>query len=337
MTQSPRVFVTRSLPGAEPLARLRATAEVDVWEHPRPPQRDELLARTRGCRALLPMLTERIDADVLDVCPEITVVANMAVGIDNIDVDAATARGVLVTNTPDVLTETTADMAFALLLAAARRVTDGERAIRAGEWGPWHPTWLLGHEVHGATLGIVGAGRIGRAVAQRASGFGMRVLYYSRSDAPGFPGTRVDFDTLLAQSHFVSVHVPLTSETAGMFDAAAFRKMRADAVFVNTARGGVVDQAALRDALVSGVIAAAGIDVTTPEPLSPSDRLLSAPNLVVTPHLGSSTEQTRIAMATLAVDNLVTALAGERPRNLVNPEAWETRRAANVGAQGVRS
>lgn len=276
------------------------------------------------------MLTERIDAKVLDAAPELAVVANMAVGIDNTDVGAATARGVLVTNTPDVLTETTADMAFALLLAAARRVTDGERAVRGGEWGPWHPTWLLGHEVYGATLGIVGAGRIGRAVARRASGFGMRVLYHSRSEVPDFPGLRVDLDTLLGQSHFVSVHVPLTAETAGTFDAAAFARMRHDAVFVNTARGGGVDQDALREALVTGTIAAAGIDVTTPEPLPTTDPLLSAPNLIGTPHLGSATEQTRIAMATLAVDNPLTALAGERPPNLVNPEAWAGARVSAV-------
>lgn len=325
MDERPRVFVTRALPGSEPLARLRAAAAVTVWEADRPPARDELLARVRGCRALLPMLTERIDAEVLDACPGLTVVANMAVGYDNVDLAAATERGVLVTNTPDVLTETTADMAFALLLAAARRVPEGERMVRAGAWGPWHPTWLLGREVHGATLGIVGAGRIGRAVARRAGGFGMHVLYHSRHTASDFPGERVDFDTLLAQSHFVSVHVPLTAETTRMFDAVTFGKMRPDAVFVNTARGGIVDQSALREALVAGTIAAAGLDVTTPEPLPPSDPLLSAPNLVVTPHLGSSTEPTRIAMAALAVDNLLAALAGARPRNLVNADAWGRR------------
>jgi phosphoglycerate dehydrogenase-like enzyme len=181
---------------------------------------------------------------------------------------------------------------------------------------------MLGHEVHGATLGIVGAGRIGRATAARAVGFGMRVLYASRSEAQDFPGERVDLDTLLRESHFVSVHVPLSDATRGIFDAATFARMRPDAIFINTARGGVVDQPALLDALRRGVIAGAGLDVMTPEPLPPDDPLLTAPNLVVTPHLGSSTEATRVAMAALAVDNLRTALAGERPRHLVNAEAW---------------
>jgi glyoxylate reductase len=188
--------------------------------------------------------------------------------------------------------------------------------IRQGAWGPWQPAWMLGHEVHGATLGIVGAGRIGRATAARAAGFGMRVLYASRSQAGNFPGERVDLDTLLRESHFVSVHVPLTDETRGMFDASVFARMRPDAIFINTARGGVVDQPALIDALQRGAIAGAGLDVMTPEPLPPHDPLLAAP------HLGSSTEATRVAMAALAVDNLLAALTGERPRHLVNAEAW---------------
>lgn len=322
MPERPRVFVTRALPGAAPLERLRAAANVEVWPGDVPPTVDDLRAGVQGCSGILSMLTERVDAALLDTCPGLVAVANMAVGYDNIDVAAATARGVLVTNTPDVLTETTADMAWALLLATARRVVEGERLIRKGAWGPWHPSWMLGHEVHGATLGIVGAGRIGRATAARASGFGMRVLYASRSEAPGFPGERVDLDTLLVESHFISVHVPLTDETRGMFDAATFGRMRPDAIFINTARGGVVDQPALLDALRRGVIAGAGLDVMSPEPLPPDDPLLTAPNLVATPHLGSSTEATRVAMAALAVDNLLAALAGERPKHLVNAEAW---------------
>ena len=322
MPERPRVFVTRALPGEAPLARLRAAADVAVWPGDVPPGADDLRAGAQGCAGILSMLTERIDAALLDACPGLVAVANMAVGYDNVDLPAATARGVLVTNTPDVLTETTADMAWALLLAAARRVVEGERMIRDGAWGPWHPSWMLGHEVHGATLGIVGAGRIGRATAARAAGFGMRVLYASRSAHPDFPGERVGLDRLLRESHFVSVHVPLTDETRGMFDAAAFARMRLDAIFVNTARGGVVDQPALLDALRRGVIAGAALDVMTPEPLPPDDALLTAPNLVVTPHLGSSTQATRVAMAALAVDNLLAALAGERPKHLVNADAW---------------
>jgi glyoxylate reductase len=322
MDRRARVFVARVLPGTEPLERLRDAADVDLWRDERPPRADELRERATGCDGVLAMLTDRIDEQLLAVCDTVRVVANMAVGYDNVDVAAATARGVLVTNTPDVLTETTADMAWALMLAAARRVTDGEHAVREGTWGPWRPTWLLGREVHGATLGIVGAGRIGTATARRASGFGMRVLYHSRNEHAGFPGERVALDALLAQSHFVSVHVPLTAETALMFNDGTFQKMPRDAVFVNTSRGGVVDQPALVRALEQGTIAAAGLDVTTPEPLPPDDPLLRAPNLVVTPHLGSATERTRVAMASLAVDNLLAALAGSRPPNLVNPDAW---------------
>ena len=322
----PRVFVTRTLPGSAPLERLRAAATPEVWPLDRPPTADEVAECAAGCAGLLTMLTERVDTALLDRRPEVRVVANMAVGYDNIDVAAATERGVLVTNTPGVLTETTADLAFALLLGAARRLPDGERAVHEGAWGPWHPTWMLGREIHGTTLGIVGPGRIGTAVARRAAGFGMRVLYHGRRDAAGFPGERVDLGALLTTSDFVSVHVPLSAETEGMFGAEAFARMQPHAIFVNTARGGVVDQAALRDALVRGEIGGAALDVTTPEPLPPDDPLLEAPNLLVTPHLGSATGATRERMAELAVDGLLAGLAGERPKHLVNPEAWERRR-----------
>lgn len=331
----PHVFVTRTLPGTEPLARLRAAADVEVWPEVRPPAADELLRGVTHADGLLTMITDRIDGAVMDAAPALRVVAQMAVGYDNIDVAAATARSVAVTNTPDVLTETTADLAFALLLAAARRLPDGEAAVRGGQWGPWHPTWMLAHDVHDTTLGIVGGGRIGAAVARRAAGFGMRVLYHSRHPQPTFPGERVEFAALLAQSQFVSVHVPLTPETAGMFDTAAFAAMRPDAVFVNTARGGVVDQTALLEALQSGTIAAAALDVMSPEPLPPDDPLLAAPNLIVTPHLGSATERTRIAMASMAVDDLVAALEGRQPKHLVNPQVWVSPEASST-AQGRR-
>ena len=319
----PRVFVTRVLPGSTPLERLCAATAPVLWALDRPPTYEEVVERSAGCAGLLTMLTERVDAALLDCRPEVRVVANMAVGFDNVDVAAATERGVLVTNTPGVLTETTADLAFALLLGAARRLAAGEQAVRDGAWGPWHPTWMLGSAVHGATLGIVGPGRIGAAVARRAQGFGMRVLYHGRREAPGFPGERAGLDTLLATSDFVTVHVPLNAETEGMFGVEAFARMQQHAIFVNTARGGVVDQDALRDALVRGEIGGAALDVTTPEPLPPGDPLLDAPNLLVTPHIGSATGPTRERMADLAVDGLLAALAGERPKHLVNPEAWE--------------
>ena len=322
------MLVTRALPGEAPLTRLTTTPSlnVDVWEAATPITAETLAERGSTCAGLLTMLTDRVDGPLLDACPRVRVVANMAVGYDNIDVPAATARGVLVTNTPGVLTETTADLAFALLLASARRLAEGEAAVRSGAWGPWQPSWLLGREVSGATLGIVGPGRIGAAVARRAAGFGMRVLYHGRHEVPNFPGERTTFEELLDASDFVSAHVPLTPETASLFDEAAFRRMRRTATFINTARGGVVDQVALARALQRGDIAAAALDVTTPEPLPPNDPLLRAPNLLVTPHVGSATQATRERMANLAIDGLLAGLAGERPLHLVNPSAWEHRR-----------
>ncbi len=316
--------MTRTLPGGSaegsPLARLRAAMEVDAWEVDAPPSTEALLDRSLHCDGLLTMLTERVDAALLDARPSIRVVANMAVGYDNIDVPACTQRGVLVTNTPGVLTDATADMTWALLLAAARRLPEGRAAIEGGTWGPWHPTWLLGSEVTGRTLGIVGPGRIGAAVARRAQGFEMRVLYAGRSAKPDFPGEFVPLDELLARADFVSVHVPLTPETHGMCDAEFFGRMQAHAVFVNTSRGPVVDQPALIEALERGRIAGAGLDVMTPEPLPPDAPLLRAPRLVLAPHLGSATLETRTRMAHLAVDGLLAGLAGERPRHLVNPD-----------------
>lgn len=327
MTERPRVFVSRRLPGGEaegsPLATLRAHADVDVWDGELPPPPEVMRARAERCEGLLTVLTERVDAALLDACPRVRGIANMAVGYDNIDVPACTARGVLVTNTPGVLTDATADMTWALLLAAARRLPEGDAALRGGAWGPWHPTWLLGHRVSGATLGIVGPGRIGRAVAERARGFGMTVLYAGRREVAGFPGTFVPLDDLLARAEYVTMHVPLTPDTAGMCNAGFFSRMRPDAIFLNTTRGGVVDQPALVEALRTGQIAGAGLDVMTPEPLPIDDPLLSAPHLVVAPHLGSATLETRTAMARLAVEGLIASLDGRVASNTVNAEALE--------------
>ncbi len=326
MTERPRVFISRTLPGgtgpASPLARVLDAAEVDVWPDFPPPSPDTFATRARDVHGVLTTLTERVNAEFLEACPLLRVVANIAVGYDNIDVPACTERGVLVTNTPGVLTDTTADMAFALMLAVARRLADGERAIRDGEWGPWHPTWLLGTEVHGSTLGLLGPGRIAAAVARRARGFDMRVIYCGRREVPDFPGERVTMDELLAQSDFISVHVPLTDETAGICDRSFFERMQPHAIFVNTTRGGVVDQPALIAALHDGQIAGAGLDVMTPEPLPVDDPLLDAPNLVLTPHVGSATHTTRVKMAHLAVDGLLAGLAGLQPQHLVNPEVY---------------
>jgi glyoxylate reductase len=298
-----RVFVTRHLPFPA-LDRLAAEHEVEVWPEAGPPAPEQLRAGAREADGLLSLLTDRIDAELLDACPRLKVVANMAVGTDNVDLEAAAARGVVVGNTPGVLTEATAELAFALLLAAARRLHEGEAAVRNGEWPPWQPAWLLGTEVSGSTLGIVGRGRIGESVARRAEAFGMQVLHSSRSS--GLP-----LEELLERSDFVSLHCPLTPETRHLIDARALAHMRPTAILVNTSRGPVVDQAALREALLAGTIAGAALDVTDPEPLPPEDPLLDAPNLLVVPHVGSATTRTRSRMAGLAVDNLLAALAGQ--------------------------
>ena len=320
----PRVFVTRELPG-DALDRLRSEVELELWREQEPPPHERLLDAVRDVDGLLCLLTDTIDAELLAAAPRLRVVSTMSVGYDNIDVEAATRHGVLVANTPGVLTETTADFAFALLLAAARRLPEGERAVREGRWTAWHPSFLVGRDVHGATLGIVGLGQIGQAVARRARGFGMRVLYHSRTrklDVEKELGvTYATFIELLEQSDFVTVHLPLTADTHHLFDDDAFGRMKPAAVFVNTARGAVVDEAALQRALETKRIAAAAIDVAEQEPLPKSDMLLRLPNLLVTPHIASASVATRARMATLAAENLLDALAGRAPAHCVNPEA----------------
>jgi glyoxylate reductase len=294
-----RVFVTRRLPGAA-LQRLAAEHDVDVWPERMPPPPEVLRERTAHVDGLLALLTDRIDAALIEASPDLRVISNYAVGSDNVDLDAATARGIPVGITPDVLTEATADLAFAGLLAAARRLPEAMAAVREGRWQTWEPDWLLGHDVHGATLGIVGYGRIGQAVARRAEGFSMRIL----------ATPRMPLDEVLTQSDAVTLHVPLTSETRHLIDADALARMKPTAILVNTARGGVVDQEALARALHRGEIAGAALDVTDPEPLPPDHPLLDAPNLLVLPHIGSATHTARERMADLAVDNLLAGLAG---------------------------
>lgn len=295
-----RVFVTRALPGSA-LDRLRDAHDVAVHEGALPPTREQLLAGVSGADGLLCLLTDRVDAALLDAAPHLRVVSNYAVGSDNVDLSAVAARGIPVGVTPDVLTEATADLAFALLLAVARRLDEAAADVRAGRWRTWEPQGWLGADVHGATLAIVGPGRIGAAVARRAAGFAMEVLTVGRGD---------DLHTALARADFVSLHVPLTGATATLIDAAALRAMKPTAYLVNTARGGVVDQAALRLALTEGWIAGAALDVTDPEPLPPDDPLLQSPNLLVVPHIGSATRSARERMADMAVDNLLAGLDG---------------------------
>ncbi len=297
-----RCFVTRSLPGGA-LDRLRSEHEVEVWEERLPPPREALIDRVAGVEGLLCLLTDTVDREVIDAASDLRVISNYAVGSDNVDLDAASEREIPVGVTPDVLTEATADLAFALLLAAARRIVEANAEARGGEWLTWEPARLLGQEVHGATLGIVGMGRIGRAVAERASGFGMTVVHSGRSGG-------VPLDELLSASDFVSIHCPLTPETRGLIGERELRLMRPTAVLVNTARGPIVDGAALLRALEEGWIAAAALDVIDPEPPPADHPLLTAPNLTIVPHIGSATHATRERMADLAVDNLIAGLAG---------------------------
>lgn len=316
-----RVFVTRRLPG-DALDRLGRAADLDVWPDDLPPLYDELARRAAGADGLICLLTDRIDAALLDGAPRLRVVSNVAVGYDNIDVAAATGRGIAVGNTPGVLTETTADLAFALMLAAARRIVEAERCVREGRWRTWDPHLLLGYDVHGATLGIVGFGQIGRSVARRARGFDMRVLYASRSAAADADGAeRVGLDELLRAADFVSLHVPLTPRTRHLIGEPELRAMKRTAVVVNTSRGPVVDQAALVRALEEGWIAAAGLDVAEVEPVPPGDALLRAPNVTLLPHIGSASHATRERMASMAADNCLAGLRGEPLPHPVPPRA----------------
>ncbi len=319
-----KIVVTRVIPerGLNMLREAFGEESISVARQDGPIPRTELLEVVPGADALLPMLTERIDDELLDAAgPQLKIVANHAVGYDNIDVAAAKRHGVIVTNTPGVLTETTADLAWTLLMAAARRIGESERFLRNGQWTCWGPMQLLGVDIHGATLGIFGMGRIGQAMARRASGFGMRILYtdsfrLSEEDERVLNAARADKDTLLRESDFITVHCPLTPETRHAFSTAEFAAMKPTAVFVNTSRGPVVDEAALADALKTGEIFAAGIDVYEEEPkVHPA--LLKCENAVLIPHLGSASVETRSRMAAIAARNIVACLSGEVPPNVV--------------------
>ena len=303
-----RVFVTRQLPG-EALDRLVAEHDVEIWPERLPPPRSELMARAPDLEGLLSLLTDPVDAELIEAAPKLRAISNYAVGVDNVDVEAAAARGIPVGNTPDVLTDSTADLAIALMLAIGRRLAEGEAFVRAGEWRTWEPALMLGRDLHGATVGIVGYGRIGRAVGRRLEGFGCEVLTSTRSD---------DLAGLLERSDFVTLHCPLTPTTRGLIDEGALRLMKPTAYLVNTARGPIVDTNALARALHAGELAGAALDVTDPEPLPAGHPLLDAPNLLVVPHVGSATVATRERMADMAVDNLLAGLVGEPMPNQVN-------------------
>jgi len=325
---APRVLVTRRIPDAGLKLVLDAT-DADLWEDELPPPRDELLRRVAGVEGLLSLLTDRVDDELLDAAGgQLKVISNFAVGFDNIDVPACTRRGIPVGNTPGVLTETTADLAFALLMAVARRLTEGYDHVRQDRWKTWGPMLLLGRDIHGATLGIVGFGRIGREMAKRASGFGMRVLYHdvhraSPDDEAALNAESVEMDRLLAESDFVSLHTNLTPETEHLLDADAFGRMKRGAIVINTSRGPVIDPDALERALASGQIGGAGLDVTDPEPMRADHPLLHHPNCLVVPHIASASVATRDRMAEMAAGNLLSGLRGERLPTPVNPEVYD--------------
>lgn len=312
----PRVFVARVIP-EEGLDAIRAACDMDLWEDELPPPRDELLRRVAGCDGVLTLLTDRVDDEFLDAAgPGLKVVSNYAVGFDNVDVGACARRGVPVGNTPGVLTETTADLAWALLMAVARRLPEGDRYVRDGRWKTWGPLLLLGPDVHGATIGIVGFGRIGQAMARRAQGFGMEILYHDVNRLPEavsspLGATYVPLEDLLGRSDLVTLHVNLTPETRHLISDSTLALMKPTAVLVNTSRGPVVDQPALARALREGTIWAAGLDVTDPEPIPLDDPLMGLDNCLIVPHIASASRATRGKMAAMAAANLIAGVRGE--------------------------
>lgn len=318
----PKVFVTRSLPGPA-LAQLADSVSLLCWSNPAPITAIQLREELREAEGLLCMLTDRIDEALLAAAPKLRVVSSCSVGVDHVDVAALTRRRIPLGHTPGVLVEATADLTFALLLATARRITEAERFVRAGQWTParrWEPELLLGKDLHGATLGLIGLGAIGQAVAKRAQGFGLKLIGWTPSGRV-VPGVKAaSFEEVLTQADFVSLHIALSARTIKLIDAAALAHMKRDAILINTARGGLVDEAALVAALCSGQLCAAGLDVFEHEPMAADHPLLALPNVVVVPHIGSATQGTRSRMAQLAVDNLLAGLRGLPMLHCVNPE-----------------
>lgn len=328
MANKPRVFVTRKI-HPEAVARLAETAEVEVWPDAEPPSKQVLLEKLPAVDGLLTMLTDPIDAEVIAAGgSKLKVISQLAVGYDNIDLAAATERGIPVGHTPGVLTETTADFTWALLMAAARRVVEADAEVRSGLWQPWGPDVLTGMDVYGATIGIIGLGRIGKAVAKRAVGFSMRVLYYDNSrDLEAEKTLGIEYaslDDLLHSSDFITMHVYYSAESHHLIDRERLQQMKPTAVLVNTSRGAVVDPEALTWALQTGQIAAAGIDVFDPEPIPSGHPILQSKNLVITPHIASASKETRRRMALIAVGNVIAGLQGARLPHCANPQVYES-------------
>jgi glyoxylate reductase len=319
-----KIFVTHQIP-SERLHCLCQRSDMNVWVGPGLLSADALREEAADCEGLVCLLTDRIDRALIGSLPSLRFISSMSVGVDHIDVAAATERGIAVGHTPGVLVETTADTTFALLMAAARRIAEADRFVRAGHWMPdnaWSPDFFVGKDIAGATLGIVGLGAIGQAVARRAAGFGMRVLAWNRSPRDVDGVSQVDLDTLLAESDFVAVTLALHDDTRHLIDASRLAQMRSDAVLVNTSRGGIVDEAALAESLRGGRLLAAGLDVFATEPLPADSPLLALPNVVLAPHIGSATQATRRRMADIAVDNALAAVAGERMPHCANPDVY---------------
>lgn len=323
-----KVLVTKPI-FPEAMDYLKARVAIDANLDDRVLGRQELLDRLKGKQGALTLLTDVMDREVLESIPDVRVICNIAVGYNNIDIEAATRLGILVSNTPGVLTETTADFAWTLLMAAARRVVEGDAFARSGQWKAWGLQMLLGHDIYGKTLGIIGFGRIGQAVARRAMGFQMSIQYFDSQPVPAAAVPQdvkaVSLKTLLATSDFISVHVPLLPETTHLLNDQTFSEMKSNCVVVNTSRGPVVDEKALARALKSGKIAAAGLDVFEKEPLIEPE-LIGLQNVVLAPHIASASRETRLRMCLMAAENLVAGLGGERPPNLVNPEVLGNRR-----------
>jgi glyoxylate reductase len=325
----PKIYVTRELP-ERGLNSIRKYFDVEVWPEYAPPPKKTIIEKAKNVDALASLLSDKIDAEVFNAAPKLKIVSQLAVGFDNIDIAEATKRGIYVTNTPEVLTDTTADFAWALLMAVARRVVEADKYVRTGQWKVgWHPAMLTGRDVYGATIGIVGAGRIGYAVAQRAKGFGMKILFYDVIPRPeierDFGAKKVDLDTLFKESDFISIHVPLMKETHHLVNAEKLKLMKKTAYLINNSRGPVVDEKALYEALKNGQIAGAGLDVFEQEPAPMDNPLLKLDNVVVTPHISSASLETRAKMSEMVADNLVSFFEGKKPPNLVNPDVMKVK------------
>jgi glyoxylate reductase len=330
----PKIFVTRELP-ERGLKIVREHFDTEVWPEYAPPPKKVIIEKARNVDALASLLSDKIDAEVFDAAPKLKIVTQLAVGFDNIDIPEATKRGIYVTNTPEVLTDTTADFAWTLLMAVARRVVEADKYVRTGQWKVgWHPAMLAGRDVYGATIGVVGAGRIGYAVAKRAKGFDMKILFYDVIPRPEMEkdlgAKKVDLDTLLKESDFVSIHVPLMKETHHLINAEKLKLMKKTAYLINNSRGPVIDEKALYEALKNGQIAGAGLDVFEQEPAPVDNPLLKFDNVVVAPHISSASLETRSQMAEMVAENLVAFFEGRKPPNLVNPDVMKVRPLAKL-------